>query len=213
MRALSIFVLAACGGAPASTPLTNTAPATDAVAVSLAINLQEIWVGNEDHETDPAATYRGALHAIEDALDHLSLPPGSTIAVTGFSTGAKQIVAREPANKFRGSDLGIQRAYRGAIGTDLFEGVKLAGEELERTPAARKLLVILGDGNDTNNEHAKPAFAELAKHWAGRIEVRAIIWKSAISSDSEIVSAIAPGATVTASTDAALEAAIKAALR
>jgi len=67
--------------------------------------------------------------------------------------------------------------------------------ELEHAHAAVKLLVIVGDGNDTNDETAKPQLAALRKTARkDDVSVDAVIWKTDVSADGEVVTNLAPGA-------------------
>ena len=53
---------------------------------------------------------------------------------------------------------------------------------------ARKALIVIGDGNDTNNEAAKTALAELKKQAnAQHIQMFAIIYKIAVSSEGAVI--------------------------
>jgi hypothetical protein len=195
-RLASLVLVAACGSAPATAPITNqTATATNRNAIALAVVIcdMEPWLGNDDFETDPNARFPGALHDLEKGLDALALPTGSTIAVFGYSTGSHVIVARRPAAGFTGAALGGQRTYRNRIGTDLVQGVVMALDDLERAQEPHEVLVIVGDGNDTNNETAATLLVNAAKRAAAaHVTVRALVWKSAISAEDDIVHKLTP---------------------
>jgi hypothetical protein len=188
-RLASLVLVAACASAPTTAPITNqTAPTGNAIALAVVICDMEPWLGNDDFETDPNARFPGALHAIERGLDALALPAGSTIAVFGYSTGSRALVARRPAAGFTGAALGGQRTYRNRIGADLVQGVAMALDDLDRAQASHKVLVIVGDGNDTNNETGAPRLVDAAKRAAAaQVTVRALVWKSGISAEGEIV--------------------------
>src|SRR5258706_9487328 len=66
---------------------------TETIAIALVINGQEIWIGNDDYETDENAKYAGVLKNLEQAIDQLQLstagPAGTKGIVVSFSTGAE----------------------------------------------------------------------------------------------------------------------------
>lgn len=107
--ALMLLVMAACSSPsrPEQAPSKNgrttpePRPSDERTSVVVLFNEQEIWVGNEEHESDPAARYSGALNDLEAAFDRhppTILPAGSTIAVAAYSTGARQVLAMTPLN-------------------------------------------------------------------------------------------------------------------
>src|SRR5664279_2143758 len=56
-----------------ATKLRDYVDGTETIAIALVINGNEIWIGNEDVETDSNATYPGVLKNLEAAIDKLSL--------------------------------------------------------------------------------------------------------------------------------------------
>ena len=70
---------------------------TETIAIALVINGQEIWIGNDDIETDENAKYQGVLKTLEAAIDKMGLPnagpPGSKGLVISYSVGAEVKVA------------------------------------------------------------------------------------------------------------------------
>ena len=104
-----------------------------------------------------------------------------------YSTGAEVKVADGPACKITGGALGPE-GLRGKIGTDMVQGITMAMAELSKVSTARKALIVVGDGNDTNNETAKTALAELKKQANKQnIQMFAIIYKSAVSSEGAVI--------------------------
>jgi len=68
---------------------------------------------------------------------------------------------------------------------------------------AGRVLVVVGDGSDTNLETAKPRLRQLAKQAAElHIEVHAIVYKTPLSSPETVISTLDPNATTVTSTDA-----------
>ncbi len=179
---------------------------TETIAIALVINGQEIWVGNDEYEVDENAKYPGVLKNLEAAIDKLQLggagPPGSKGVVVSYSTGADIKVPMGDLKLITGGALGSQKDYHGKIGTDMVQGITLGLAELSKVSTARKALIVVGDGNDTNNEVAKSALAELKKQ-AGKqnIQLFAVIYKSSISSEGNVITTLIPTAKTVGSID------------
>jgi hypothetical protein len=190
-RMLALGLLASCGSSPPKT-VANTTSQASPIALSIVFCEQEAWVGNDDFETRSDMRFVGALHELERALDTLALPPGSTIAVFGYSSGAGTVVARRPLLGFHGTALGAQTIYKGKIATDLAKGVEAALAELTPVPATRKLLVIVGDGND-NHEQAVSQLADQAKRAAAaHVVIRAVTLRTTVSDPGDMVRTLVP---------------------
>ena len=186
--------------------LREYAEGTETIAIALVINGQEIWIGNEDVETDPNATYPGVLKNLSQAIDKLQLgsagPLGSKGLVVSYSTGAEIKVPMGDLKLITGAALGTQKDYRGKIGTDMVQGITMGLAELSKVSTARKALITVGDGNDTNNEAAKVALADLKKQAAKQnIQLFAIIYKSAVSTEGAVITTMIPGAKTVNSID------------
>ena len=178
----------------------------ETIAIALVINGQEIWIGNDDYEQDENAKYAGVLKNLEQAIDKLQLgnagPPGSKGTVISFSTGAELKVPMGDLKLITGAALGGQKDYHGKIGTDMVQGITMGIAELSKQSTARKALIVVGDGNDTNNEAAKVALVDLKKQAkAQNIQLFAIIYKSAVSSEGAVVTTMIPNAKVVNSID------------
>jgi len=164
----------------------------ETIAIALVINGQEIWIGNDDVETDENAKYAGVLKNLEAAIDKLQLgnagPAGSKGMVVSYSTGADVKVPMGDLKLINGGALGGQKDYRGKIGTDMVQGITMGLAELSKVSTARKALIVVGDGNDTNNDAAKTALADLKKQAVGQhVQMFAIIYKSAVSSEGAVI--------------------------
>jgi hypothetical protein len=186
--------------------LREYAEGTETIAIALVINGQEIWIGNEEIEPDPNAQYQGVLKNLEGAIDKLQLgsagPPGSKGIVISYSTGAEIKVPMGDLKNITGGALGGQKDYRGKIGTDMVQGITMGIAELSKVSTPRKALIVVGDGNDTNNEAAKTALAQLKKDAANaKINLFAIIYKSAVSSEGNVITTMIPGAKTVNSID------------
>jgi hypothetical protein len=173
-----------------------TIPATQLreppIAIAIVYEGQEIWIGNDEYELDDAAKYPGALNALIKAVDDSSLrkagPPGSKIVVVTYATGAELRLAATDLASLTGSAFGNQREYRSHLGSDLLQGVTLALDQLVPLNTARKVMIVVGDGNDTNNDLAAPAFAELRQRAKDeRVDTYAIVYKSPLSAETSIV--------------------------
>ena len=176
---------------------------TDTIAIALVLNGQEIWIGNEEVEPDPAAQYQGVLKNLEAAIDRLKLgeagPPGSKGIIISYSTGADIKVPMSPLKELTGSALGSQKDYRGKIGTDMVQGITLGIAELSKATTVRKALILVGDGHDTNDEAAKAQLADLKKQAAKQnIDLFAVLYRSQVSQEGTgpITSMIATPKTV-----------------
>jgi hypothetical protein len=174
---------------------------TETIAIALVINGNEIWVGNDDIETDENAKYPGVLKNLEAAIDKLQLgtagPVGSKGIVVSYSQGAEIKVPMGDLKLINGGALGGQKDYYHKIGTDMVQGISMGLAELSKVSTARKALIVVGDGNDTNNEAAKTSLADLKKQaMAQKIQMFAIIYKSATSSDGAVITTMIGNAKV-----------------
>jgi hypothetical protein len=182
------------------------AEGTETIAIALVINGQEIWIGNDDYEQDENAKYAGVLKNLTQAIDKLQLgnagPPGSKGIVVSYSTGAEIKVPMGDLKQITGAALGNQKDYHGKIGTDMVQGISMAMAELSKVPTARKALIVVGDGNDTNNETAKNALKDFKDQARKQnVQLFAIIYKSAVSSEGAVVTTMIPGAKTVNSID------------
>ena len=164
----------------------------ETIAIALVICGQEIWIGNDDVETEESAKYAGVLKNLEAAIDKLQLgaagPPGSKGVVISYSTGAEIKVPMGDLKLITGGALGSQKDYRRKLGTDMVQGITLGLSELSKVSTARKALIVVGDGNDTNNETAKSQLADLKKQASAQgIQLFAIIYKSAVSTEGSVI--------------------------
>ena len=180
------------------TPQPVVARSRNAVALALLVSGAETWMGNDDIElaaNDPSR-YTGALKAIRAALDTAPMtgfPAGSQGAILTYDDRVKTRQRMGPIEKIDSRAFGDQKTYYRTAGNELVSGVRTAIGQLKNVEAGRKVLVILGDGNDTNNEAAKAQLRDLAKKASElHIEVRAIIWKSALSDEDNIIHELDP---------------------
>jgi hypothetical protein len=206
MRAAALAVLVACSS-------SKQAPPPPGVALVIAFDGQEIWVGNDDYETAADMKYAGALHDLETTIDQLKLPANSRAGLVVYSTGTEILQSMKPAGELHGALLGDQQRYRGRIGDQLELGVDAALDLVKRAPPAMKrVVIVLGDGHCDDDAKCKPALADAAQRAAElHVELHAIVVRTAVSPPGEIASTFAPHA-VTIASPRELPAAIAAAL-
>jgi FHA domain len=178
----------------------------ETIAIALVINGQMIWIGNDDYEQDENAKYTGVLKNLEQAIDKLQLgnagPAGSKAEVISYSNGVEVKVPMGDLKNITGQALGSQQDYKNKIGTDMVSGITTALTDLGKVATARKALIVVGDGNDTNNEVAKVALADMKKQAAKQgIQTFAIIYKSAVSSEGAVITTMIPNAKTANSID------------
>jgi hypothetical protein len=189
-----------------ATNLRGYTEGTDTIAIALVLNGAELWVGNDacekrNPETDPVPVV-GVLDKLEKAIDTMNLakagPSGSKAVVISYSNGAEVVSKMDELSKVSGASLGGQCNYFGKTGTNLVAGVEMAFKELKAVGATRKVMVIVGDGSDTDPEKAKVALAEYKKNCKQEnIDVFAIIYVNKRPGDEDkpnVVTIIAPTA-------------------
>lgn len=194
------------GAAVVASSVQSFEQAGGAVAIAIVYQGAEVWIGNDDiiPEEDPGR-YLGALRGIRGAVAEVAnhhLPRGSEGALITYGDGAQ---LRQPLMNiatFVPELVGSQKDYYNRLGTDLVSGVDLAFAQLAKSNAAVKALIVIGDGNDTNNALAKAQLADLKKRAAReRIQTFAVIYKAMLSDPGNVVSALAPNARTVNSLD------------
>lgn len=179
----------------------------DTVAIAFVVCGWEVWMGN-DHllPEDDASRYPGVLEGLEHALDALHLdtiaPDGSLGAVITYATKPEVRVPMGPLSRITGAALGSQKDYYGTVGNEMVSGIEVALAELHKAPAATKVLIVLGDGNDTNNDAARVQLRELKKQAAREgIRTFAITYKSVLSDEGNVITTMVPSARMVNSAD------------
>ena len=113
--------------------------------------------------------------------------------IVTYSMGAHVRLPWSPLGELRGRALGHQLDYRGSIGSDLVQGVELAVAALEQATTRRRVLIVLGDGNDTVPGRAPRALADLRKRAIkDQIELYAMVYISPVSDAHTDVTALVP---------------------
>jgi hypothetical protein len=120
------------------------------------------------------------LATIEKALDATGLakacPPDSFGTIIAYAQDTQTKVAMGPLDRIKGRELGIAKDYKGKKGTSLATAVTLAFSELGKLEAPRKVVIIIGDGSDSD---PKAPFADLKKDAARqKIQLFAVVTKT-----------------------------------
>jgi hypothetical protein len=162
------------------------------IALAFVINSQELNMApGNDLDEEYRSMGRGLeliSKAFEAARFHEGLPAGSTAVIVGYNTGAHMILPLGPIERLDAKVLGTPNDYRGRIGTDLVTGVEVGLAHLARANAASRVMIVIGDGNDTNNDAAKKELPGLAHraHLKG-ITIIAAVWKTALSLEGHVI--------------------------
>lgn len=166
---------------------------TDAMTIAFVFAGGEVVIGNDDLEpADSPARYPGLLKGLKKGIDDARLdtvfPAGSQAVAIAYSEGSRVIQKLGPLDKFSGFGLGIQLDYYKRFGADLVSGIETGLSQLRTATTPRRALVVIGDGNDTNNETAVAALRELRKVAAqDNVETFAIVYKGALSDSTTVV--------------------------
>jgi hypothetical protein len=174
---------------------------TETIAVAFVINGQEVWIGNDDIEAeDSPARHLGILKNLKQALQTVPFasagPAGSKGVLISYGDKAEVKVPMGPIANITPEALGTQRDYYKKFGTSMVEGINLAVAELHNVTASRKALIVICDGNDTNNEAAKAQLQTLKKQASNeKIQTFAIIYKGELSEPGNVITTMIPTAT------------------
>jgi hypothetical protein len=116
------------------------------------------------------------------------LPKGSLGGVVVYDTGARLLVPLGPIEKLEGNVLGKKQDYFGKIGSDLEKGILLGLEQLEAANVPRKGMIVIGDGNDTNNDAFRANVHAIGQRAAkSGIALYALIYRGAVSESSSVI--------------------------
>jgi hypothetical protein len=180
---------------------------TETIAIALVINGQMIWIGNDDYETDENVKYAGVLKSLSAAIDKMQLgnagPMGSKGIVVSYSTGAEIKLPMGDLKSITGAALGSQKDYKDKLGTDMVQGLTMAMAELSKVSTARKALIVVGDGTDTNPEAAKTQLKDLKEQARKQnVQLFAITYRPTADKDApQVITAMVPTAKTVNSAD------------
>jgi hypothetical protein len=171
---------------------------SDAIALVVLVEGQQIWIGTDKVEVDPATQqpvpdnlkYHGALEHLVTALEALSKagPPGSLGAIMTYNDKVDIRQAMGPLANLNGTSLGTQKDYFGKQTTNLTSGVTEALAQLRKVSTPRKALLIIGSGTDTAPEKARVDLKELKKQAdTDRVELYGFTYQPEIIPDPESI--------------------------
>ena len=181
--------------------LTPFLKSNEKVAVAIVMNGWEMWIGNDKEvptirEDDPSR-YPGVLIELRSALDQLKFaesgPPGSLGMVITYGDKPAIRVPMGPLGEITGSKLGTQQDYFGTTGVELVSAIRLAMSELKKVQVSRRVLIVVCDGNDTNNDAAKGQLLDLKKQAAqDHVQTFAIVYKAKLSGEGNVIPVMIP---------------------
>jgi Inner membrane component of T3SS, cytoplasmic domain len=171
---------------------------SDAMALVVLIEGQQIWIGTDKVEVDPTTQsavpdsekYRGALEHLVTALEPLSKagPPGSLGAIMTYNDKVDVRQPMGPLGNLNGAALGSQKDYFGKQTTNLTSGVTEALAQLRKVSTPRKVLLIIGSGTDTAPDKARVDLKELKKQAdTDRVELYGFTYQPEILPDPESI--------------------------
>lgn len=188
--------------------VADFADGPDSVALALVVQGSEVMMGNDTFvATDAPDSFLGYWSAVVNGLEAMDLahrlPRGSQAMLVTYDAAARARVPMGPAARVGAAALGTQRDYYGALGTELVGGLTMAIDTLSVARADVKVLVVVGDANDTNNEAAAPALALLKKRAAQeRIRVFSLVYKGRLSPPENPITRFAPDSAMYATGEA-----------
>jgi len=119
------------------------------------------WMGNEQYadpdDPETGAIYNGAHIGLGPAIDALAKAgPESSRAALLVYTDGKAIVRQPmgPARSMTAASLGPQTDFKEYISKPLLVGLTESWKILSNEPNSRRVLVVIGDGNDDNEDIA-----------------------------------------------------------
>lgn len=166
------------------------------VAVAIVMLGWEPWIGNDKEVPElpegDSSRMTGVLMDLRTSLDRLKFqesgPPGSLGMVITYADSPKIRVPMGPLGEINGSKLGSQRDYFGSTGNEMVSGIRLAMAELKKVQVSRKVLIVVCDGNDTNNDAAKPQLLDLKKQaQQDGVQTFAIVYRAPLSGSANII--------------------------
>lgn len=160
--ALACVAVAACS-APARPPISNQPVAgSRGVALAVVLNGWELFAGNDTLlPADDPSRYPGVLPALDAELTKLATVPGlaTLIVYDDHATVTRKL---GPARDLTSGWFGEQQTYFNKVGVELIAGIELAAKTLEQAPPGLdRVILVLGDGCDTNQETAKQRLDKL----------------------------------------------------
>ncbi|MBX3158242.1 MAG: VWA domain-containing protein [Deltaproteobacteria bacterium] len=161
------------------------------LAIAIVMHGAELWIGNEEVPEIPEDGMRwlGPFIALREAVQEMDLTRFGPHAQGMLVTYADKAIVRMPLGPIAGlpAALGTQRDYYGTTGSELVSGVRRALTELRKVDA-RRVLIVVGDGSDTDAELARTELAALKQQAReDRVEVHAFVYRSRMSSGPVVI--------------------------
>jgi hypothetical protein len=137
------------------------------ILIAIVVQADETWAKAE-------------LKTFGDALDSVNLtkltPPDSYGMMVAYSFDTQTKVAMGPLVRLKGKELGTLKDYKGKKGASIAPAVTFALSELAKVDYPHKVLIVVGDGNDSD---PKSPLADLAKQAAAaKVQLAAVVTKT-----------------------------------
>jgi hypothetical protein len=166
------------------------------VAVAIVMNGQEVWIGNDEIETeDSPARHLGILKNLKQALQTVQLasaiPSDAKGVLISYHDKAEVKIAMGPLANINSEALGNQKDYYKKLGTAMSEGINLAMSELQNVTASQKALIVICDGTDSKDPAAaKNELTNLKKRALNqKIQTFAILYKGELTDGPSVIGA------------------------
>ncbi len=171
--------------------LLNYVQGDESLGIVIVVEAHGMWLGNTGvvEEGNPALT-PGVYKELTAAIDGFNKagPSGSKGAIITYGRGAQlSEMGVVDLPNLTGAGMGTLKTIAGSEPTgqtnrDLVGGITEAAAVLKtKMSTSRKVLVVIGDGQDTNHDQGVTALKELGKQLAGdRVEVFAIFYDSGV---------------------------------
>lgn len=173
---------------------------SEAISVVLLIEGHEVWLGNESYEEVEDDKYPGVFSKLPPVFEPMSRigPPGSQGALLVYGQGVETKAPLGPIEQLTVDKMGSQRDYEGKISRDLVNGVTSAIAMLKGASTARKAIIYVGDGSDTNPDQARESLVSLRKSAeAEGIELHGVqYFAEGLENSTAVVKALIPGVIV-----------------
>lgn len=176
----------------------------DNLAIALVVEGHKIFVGTDEYEVldNHFPGVISNLQGVVAAISKADPTPTSEGMVIVYGRGARVLAPLQPLTKLASTSLGQQSDYELEVARDLVEGVKKALDGLLSTTAARKALIVVGDGADTNIDTARARLTELRKEAErARVELYAINYSAGIGDELSVIKALVRDPIIAADAD------------
>lgn len=153
---------------------------------------QFLWIGNDKY-SEAANKYEGLHKKLTEALDKLVTagPPGSKGAIVNYGKGARVVYGPADLATMTGDKIGTQKEIGmtgdvPVVARDLVVGVDEAAAVLNKMGTSRKVLLVIGDGMNTDQEQGPAELAERGKKLlADKVQVFAIFVQAPVDLDGD----------------------------